>query len=513
MTKRRIILNNDFYNIFQVEPPVTDRDIHAAVDRIAGSQVDTLALMVPSTLGPGADPKQLIHPDLVRLYSHPQTDPCINTMTEIHASGRDPFRMVLDRARERSIELFASFRMNDTHYLDQIFNPWVPFFYYDNLGRRIGTPHGRVNTEFDYRQTAIREHMLSTIVEAVGRYDVDGVELDCTRNGRFFPAGDLLQGGAAECAPVMTDFVRQVREALDAIGRKRSRKIPVSVVIPYSLYGARSEGLDLPVWARLGLIDIVCLSSPFLAELDRDIADTRLKLPGVQVYGGCDRNVDWPGRVVPLEAYRAMASSYYRQGADGIYLYNVMDWTMDLARLPAMLKVAGGQAPTCADAQLMHELGDPATLAYRDKLYLASRGTPGADRPLATVPVTVPAGGEATLRLFVGDDIAAASRENRIRSIDLQTVSSDCASYNNYTLRLNAVDLARQYAYQAFATKPENVLLFPEPNRRQALPAAEFVRRHPVRAIDLQTGINYITIKSYRDPLTITDVELAIRYR
>ena len=28
-----------------------------------------------------------------------------------------------------------------------------------------------------------------------------------------------------------------------------------------------------------------------------------------------------------------------------------------------------------------------------------------------------------------------------------------------------------------------------------------------------QTGVNYITIKSYRDPLTITDVELAIMYR
>jgi len=34
-----------------------------------------------------------------------------------------------------------------------------------------------------------------------------------------------------------------------------------------------------------------------------------------------------------------------------------------------------------------------------------------------------------------------------------------------------------------------------------------------VRAIDLQTGINFIAIKSYRDPLTITGVELAIKYR
>jgi len=34
-----------------------------------------------------------------------------------------------------------------------------------------------------------------------------------------------------------------------------------------------------------------------------------------------------------------------------------------------------------------------------------------------------------------------------------------------------------------------------------------------VRHSDLHTGVNYITIKSYRDPFTITDGELAIRYR
>ena len=110
----------------------------------------------------------------------------------------------------------------------------------------------------------------------------------------------------------------------------------LAVMVPYSLYGCRLRGLDIPAWARLGLIDAVVLSTPFLATLHHDIRDTKLKVPGVPVYAGCDRNLRWgPGgvsRVVPMQAYRAMALNYLRQGADGIHLFNVMAWTMNHAK-------------------------------------------------------------------------------------------------------------------------------------------------------------------------------------
>ena len=275
MKKRRIILNNDFYNIFQVKPPVTDKDVFAAVDRIADSQVDTLALMVPGLTGKPDDTSERIAPELVRLYSRPDVDPCIESLTQFYAAGKDAFKMVLERARQKGLEFFASFRMNDTHYLDQIYNPWVPQFYYDNLHNRVGEPRGRLNTEFDYRKSVIRSHMLEMIVKAAAQYDVDGVELDCTRNCKFFPAGDALTGGAAECAPILTDFIGQVRASLDQLGKKRAQKILLSVVIPYSLHQVREEGLDLPLWARLGWLDIVCFSSTFLADFDRDIGQER----------------------------------------------------------------------------------------------------------------------------------------------------------------------------------------------------------------------------------------------
>ncbi|MBI2194995.1 MAG: hypothetical protein HYU36_23690 [Planctomycetes bacterium] len=511
MKKRRILINNDFYNIFQVEPPVTDSDVLAAVDRLAGTQVDTLFLMTPTGLaGRKGD---FISPELIRLYEHPETDPSIRNLMEFCAGGKDPFGMLVERAKQRGLEIFASFRMNDTHYLDQIFNPWIPLSYYDNLHHRVGPGGSRGGAELDYRKSAVRNQVLAQIRDAVIRYPVDGVEMDCTRNCMFFPRGSTESGFAAECAPVMTDFVRQVRGVLDEAGMRVGRRIHLCATIPGSLYHARSEGLDIPLWARLGYLDLLCLSSPFVADFDRDVQDTRLKTPGVQVYAGCDRNCQWPGRPVPRETYRAMTMNYLQQGADGIYLYNVMIWTLDPKRFPAMVLRHGGQGMSDSDRGLMYELGDPSTLEYLDKLYMVSHAAESVDRPYAALPVTVPASGEVTLRLRVGDDVAKAAAQGRIKAIFLQAVSSDCADYNNYTLKLNSVDLSRQYAFLPYADKPAEALLFPEPGRSVPPPPLENVRRHPVRPIDLHTGINYVTIKSYKDAMTITDLELAIRYQ
>jgi|GEM_PF-1700167 len=517
--KRRIIVNNDFYNIFQVEPPVTDADVHAAVDKMAGTQVDTLALMIDSF---GVGEGMMIDRDLVKLYSHPETDPCIESLGEFHKSGKDPFGMVLKRAKKAGLEFLASVRMNDTHYKDHIYHIWMDQFYYDHMHERVGEGGSRGGAEFDYRMSAIREYYFDQIRRTVEKYDVDGVELDMTRNCMFFPRGTDASGHSEECAPIMTEFVRRVRELLDDWGKKRKRRLVLSVTVPYSLYRCRLEGLDIPVWARLGYIDVLCMSSPFIADFDRDIADTRFKVPGVQVYGGCDRNFAFEfggGRVVPMQAYRAMAMNYLRQGGDGTYLYNVMSWTMNLERpMPEVLKRDGGQgetngAPLDYDRNLMNEVGNLETLEHLDKLYLVSHGAESVDRPCGSLPVKVPAGGEVTLRLSVGDDVVAADKAGKLKKILLQAVSSDCADYNNYTLKLNGIDLSRQYAFAAYAAKPDSALLFPEPARKGGLPPPEQVRRHPVRPIDLHMGVNYVTIKSYRNPLTVSDIELAIAYK
>lgn len=511
-SKKRVLLNNDYYNIFQIVPPVEDQDILDAVDKIAGTQVDTLCMDVPPTVKHGS----VIDNDLEAIYQHPHADACMSNLYALEAAGKDPYEMLLTRARKKKLKFLASIRMNDTHYKEQPFNPFVEAFYYDHLNDRLSLrPEGRNDTEYDYRSTAVREHYLDIARTVTERYDVDGLELNFTRNCRFFP-----REYAEECAPILTQFMRDVRTLLDKAGKKRKRKLELAVMVPYNLLACRKEGLDLSAWARLGLVDTVSMSSPFLATFDHDIADVKLKLPGVEVLGGCDRNAAFSlgggTRAVPMQTYRAMATNYLRQGADGIHLFNVMSWTMNYSKATEMVKRHGGQgetgdnSPIDYDRNLMDEVGSLTTLAHRDKLYLFA---PGPGSPDGSLPIHVPAMGEVTVRLRVGDDIAAAAKAGKIASIELQAISSDCDDYNNYTLKLNTIDLARQYAFTPFAEAPPHPLLFPEPAFRGALPDVKYVRRHPVRPLDLQTGVNHITVKSWKHAMTITGIELAIRYR
>ena len=77
---------------------------------------------------------------------------------------------------------------------------------------------------------------------------------------------------------------------------------------------------------------------------------------------------------------------------------------------------------------------------------------------------------------------------------------------------LNGIDLSRQYAFTPYAAQPDDRYLFPEPYANEVpIPLAQ-VRRHAAAPVNVQTGVNFITIKSYREALTITDVEVGIVY-
>jgi len=508
----RLIINNDFFNIFQIEPPVRDQDILDAVDKLANTHVDTVTFDIPIDFGTGS----AIDRDIADRYAHPDGDTCMSNLFDLYDQGTDPYQMLVDRAREHGMTFLASIRLNDTHFKDQPFNPMVGQFYYDHLDDRVSaSPVGRQGIEYDYRKTAVREHYLGLIRDALDRYDVDGFELNFTRNCVYFPPEHAI-----ECAPILTQFVRDVRKLLDAAGEARDRKLLLSAMVPYGIASCRHQGLDLPAWARLKLIDGVTFSSPFLATFDHDLIDARMKLPGVSIHAGCDRNLAFDlaggGRVVPAQTYRAMAANYLRQGADGIHLFNVMSWTMNHARATSAVKRHGGQGETSDDTpidydrHLLNELGNATVLERLDKLYIFAPSGGSTDGAL---PIRVPSKGEVTVRLRVGDDIAAAEADDAITSIELQTVSSDCTNVDEYTVLLNGVDLSRQYAFAPYADQPENVLLFPEPALRGSGPDRAYVRRHPARTGDLLAGVNDITIRSYGATLTITAVEIAVRYR
>ena len=81
-------------------------------------------------------------------------------------------------------------------------------------------PDGRTNeTALDYSYPEVREHRLAIMREIVEEYEVDGLELNFVRWAKHFP-----RDRGREKAPIMTDYVGQIRNVLDVAVRKRGPK-------------------------------------------------------------------------------------------------------------------------------------------------------------------------------------------------------------------------------------------------------------------------------------------------
>lgn len=117
----------------------------------------------------------------------------------------------------------------------------------------------------------MREFRLGLIREAVER-DVDGINLDFQRHPTFFDHESLMLKAFQEkygesglrvpmtdprwypiTAQFMTTFVREARAILDEEGKKKGRRVGLSVRIDWQKY--RTWGCDIETWLKEGWLD------------------------------------------------------------------------------------------------------------------------------------------------------------------------------------------------------------------------------------------------------------------
>ncbi|NLO05493.1 MAG: hypothetical protein GX131_06635 [candidate division WS1 bacterium] len=322
--------------------------------------------------------------------------------------GSDCLQSVVDFGHANGIEVFWSMRMNDTH--DNAHSPDKPYLLFPPLKEQhpewlVGahdarTPHGRWSS-VDYAREEIRDLAFAYIDEVCRNYDVDGIELDFFRHLCFFAS--TANGGVASEAEreMMTDLMRRVRGMTEEVGQQRGRPILVAIRVPDSVEFSRDMGLDLERWLQEGLADILITTCYFRLN-PWDYTVELAHANGVAAYPCLsDSRVRGESRFhrKSLECYRGRAMNAWAAGADGIHTFNLF-------------------SPT---SQIFREIGDPASLVAKDKLYFATIIDGGPNSWLAggakyqTIPIITPSH-PATLRrgealevdLRVGEDFAAA---------------------------------------------------------------------------------------------------------
>ena len=356
---RRIIFNNDGNEpVYKAEDDSPEAFLRLRTTGLVGSQVDCISYCTWSS-GFG----MFTHDTKVgQVFTTKEAMFSTNRTAELLAAGTDPLKVMTDFGRKHGIEVFWSFRMNDTH--DGSGADYGPVMLRANrlktvhpeymIGTAAKKPKFGAWTAIDYTQESVRELAFRYVEEVCRNYDVDGVELDFFRHPVFFRRA-AMAGVACDDAEraLMTDMVRRIRTMTETEGLRRGRPYLLAVRLPDSVEYCRDIGLDLERWMAEGLIDIYMPSGYFRLNDWRRSVELGHRY-GLKVYPSLDESRVRDGAAKALrqtvQSYRGRAAAAWQAGADGVYVFNSFD-------------------PRSA---IWRELGDMRTLDGLDKDYFAS---------------------------------------------------------------------------------------------------------------------------------------------
>jgi len=295
--------------------------------------------------------------------------------------------IIVEACHAKGMEVWGSLRMNDIHdsfqakTLEGTNDPLKAQHPEYLIGKSEDRDLPRELTErclwtpFNFEREEVRNYRLDYIERQAGAHDFDGFELDFTRFIWNFPLGREV-----ELAPLMTDFVRQVRGRLDAIGEKRGRPCLFVVHVMDSLEKSLLLGQDVEAWLAEGLVDVLTVGMGYLPYVLRmDEWKSLGAKHDVPVYPSINTNtfIDWyrqrsgPKRLERVsawnEAIRATAAWWWANDADGIYIFNLFCQED---------KSVGPMEKDLVYASLA-EAGDPGALIGKNKVYAISPSSAG----------------------------------------------------------------------------------------------------------------------------------------
>ncbi len=422
-TSRRIIVNDDGEVLLPVGERDWDRYLDERLRHVLGTQVDSYFLNIGATdRGPGI------------VHSLQSTMAYWAAGKEAPSVYDEATRRYVSLARRADIEIFASIRMNDVHdaraaNLDSLTYPLKKGRPDLLLGNVESMRRGQkayaadsIMAQFwpglNWCKGEVRQHFLEFIEWYCQRHDFDGLELDYYRHPLFFKFGEEEQNMAT-----MTAFVRQVRQALNEIGRKRGRPYLLASRMPDTPALARRIGLDAEAWLREGLMDLLIVGGgnmPYGGRLKEFI---NLAHPyGVTVYP-CVNYFRAPVQM------RSLASNFWALGGDGFYLFNFFGVTGE--------EVSPGWG--ASDAISLREIGSAAALRRKDKVYLAEMAEPRNwhGYPETDCPVWIVDG--RTITLVVGDDVRAAEKEGWLKKLLLEFTVTNVAKEEKIVIKVNGI--------------------------------------------------------------------------
>lgn len=277
--------------------------------------------------------------------------------------GLDPYKIWFERCREVGISPWLSVRMNDCHCPDEV-AVWIrgsEFYEADEKGLKIGEAFGYYRHCYNYAKAPVREKMLAYIEEQLLRYDVDGLELDFSREWFCF---DAL--GTPAYTEIMTAFIAEVRRVTDKAAEKWGHEVYLLIRLMRDIETNLAFGFDAEAMVKRRLVDIISVSPRWASnDSDMPISNWKAHFPDTPIYAGITDLTSL--KPVTYETAAGLSAAYLSDGADKIYLYNFFND-------PDYPSLAYAKAHrTCGDLATLEGVRRRFTVLYQD---IAAEGKP-----------------------------------------------------------------------------------------------------------------------------------------
>ncbi len=503
----RLIYNNDgtetLGNNWFGKRPLTVDDLNRYVDMVAGSQVTTYMICSGSDFFYYRSKYGRIIGDDRNGELNCGTDTTYFTVLnnlyknalELEKQGTDLLEATLKRVKEKKMEAFITFRMNDLHFADttrkcplQYSDFWIahPELWTSDTALKGLNSHNAL----DFAHEAVRQYKLGIIREQLLKYGkwMDGYELDFMRFIVYFKKEEAIQH-----APLMTELVQQIKALVDSVSSVYDRKILLTARVPATLQDGIAKGLDVKEWVKHDLVDFLTLGVHWRGEPAMPVEQFKKDLGAdIPVYATLDDGGYNPREVWSHGTFRGMASHALAQGAAGINLFNYFFTAYNEAGQQLQPEPGTVVCRTIAP-ELLQELGSLETLRRRNKIYSLSDGATSYElTPNSPLPLAITESGEASI--YVGDDVEKDQPQEVMLFVRTATKDTFTVSLNGTVLQPAPASYTSLY------------------DREKGLDTQQQVSVFLVPVNQLEQGTNRFIFSALQNPLKLMRLELALKY-
>ena len=503
----RLIYNNDgtetLGNNWFGKRPLTLDDLNQYVDMVANSQVTTYMICTGSDFFYYRSKYgRLIGDDKDGELNCGKDTALYNVLRRINQNamlmdkeGTDIVEATLKRVKEKKLESFITYRMNDLHFADTSGGCTIKYADFWAANPQFWTNDTTLNgwnskSALDFAHPEVRTYKLNIIREQLVKYGalLDGYELDFMRFIVYFKKLE-----AEKNAPLITELIQSVKAVADSVGKVHNKKFLLTARVPASLADCEQKGLDVKEWIKLGLVDFLTLGMHWRGDPAMGVEKFKREIGAdIPVYATLDDGGYDPREVWSHGMYRGMASHALAQGAAGLNLFNyfLTAYNEDGQKLKP---VEGTMVCRTIAPELLRELGSLETLRKRNKVYCLSDGVSSYDLKMNTsLPIKIVERKDTSI--YVGDDVSNDKPEEVVLFVRSSGEEIPSVTFNGQLLQ------------PADGSYPR---LF---DKLRGLKENQIVRAYIVPVENVKNGNNDVLFSSINNSSVIHRLELAIKY-